>query len=245
MNSIRKIVREIVEKELNKINCPVLNISKEIENEVNEFNTDEDFLRGGGLSVESLDRLAFGFTAEDIKTLTPNQLNIKWKEDLDNVKFEQEKSGLSKIEWAKKINISEPIDVSYEKNKFYIEDGHHRYYAAKILNLPLNVSLQIKQNPVVKISDLGYDDLMRCIFKQTKSKSKNSSTLNELKDKWDINKIEYYRKFLKQNPIKFKYALGILDIIEKSDGKVSDKQKIMIDKAMRGESGNINFSTKN
>ena len=144
-----------------------------------------------------------------------------------------------------KINLSEPIDVSYEKNKFYIEDGHHRYYAAKILNLPLNVSLQIKQNPVVKISDLEYDDLMRCIFKQAKSKSKNSSTLNELKDKWDKNKIEYYRNILKQNPIKFKYALSILDTIEKSDGNVSDKQKIMIDKAMRGESGNINFSTKN
>ena len=36
--------------------------------------------------------------------------------------------------WAKGVDLTEPIDVSFEKNSFYIEDGHHRYYAAKILN---------------------------------------------------------------------------------------------------------------
>jgi hypothetical protein len=40
---------------------------------------------------------------------------------------------------VKKINLSEPIDISYESNgyglKFYLEDGHHRYFAAKTLKL--------------------------------------------------------------------------------------------------------------
>jgi hypothetical protein len=46
------------------------------------------------------------------------------------------------MEW--KINLSEPIDISYESNgyglKFYLEDGHHRYFAAKTLNKTLNVN---------------------------------------------------------------------------------------------------------
>jgi hypothetical protein len=50
---------------------------------------------------------------------------------------------------SEKINLSEPIDISYESNgyglKFYLEDGHHRYFAAKTLNKTLNVNLEIKQ----------------------------------------------------------------------------------------------------
>jgi ParB-like chromosome segregation protein Spo0J len=69
--------------------------------------------------------------------------------------------------WGNEINLTEPIDVSYENNRFYIEDGHHRYYAAKILNKPLNVNLEIKMNPITKLApSLSYDDFHRCIFKQ-------------------------------------------------------------------------------
>jgi hypothetical protein len=53
------------------------------------------------------------------------------------------KSGLTPKKWSEKINLSEPIDISYESNgyglKFYLEDGHHRYFAAKTLNKTLNV----------------------------------------------------------------------------------------------------------
>jgi hypothetical protein len=58
---------------------------------------------------------------------------------------------------------------SFEKGKFYIEDGHHRYYAAKTLNKPLNINLQIKTNPILKLTSLGYDDFHRCLFKQIKN----------------------------------------------------------------------------
>ncbi len=72
--------------------------------------------------------------------------------------------------WASKIDLSEPIDVAYEKDKFYIEDGHHRYYAAKILNKKLKVNLEIKQNPIEKLApSLSYDDFHRCVFKQIKN----------------------------------------------------------------------------
>jgi hypothetical protein len=152
------------------MDCPHIKINKETVEYINKFNTDEELLRSGGLPTEILDRLAFGFSDEDIKTINPDQLNIKWHDDMDNVKWEQQKSGLSKVAWAKTINLSEPIDVVFEKNKFYIDDGHHRSYAAKILKQPLNVNLVIKMNPIVALTpNLGYDDFHRCLFKQIKN----------------------------------------------------------------------------
>ena len=148
-------------------------ITDEIAAEVRKFNTSEELLRSGGISIEALDRAAFGFSSEDIKTLMPNQLHIKWKVDLQNVKDEiisiQNKNKLSFKEvaytWSKSVDLTEPIDVSYDKGKFFIEDGHHRYYAAKTLGKLLNIDLQIKSNPMKKIaSSLSYDDFHRYIF---------------------------------------------------------------------------------
>ena len=185
MKGIRKAIRKHILSLLNEsrdfdlTQCPLIKLTKDIISEVNKFNYSEELLRAGGLSNETLDRAAFGFTDEDIKTLMPKQLNIKWKDDLENVIWEQEKSGLSKQDWAKKIKLTEPIDVSYENDKFWIEDGHHRYWAAKILKLPLNVNLEIKQNPITKLApDLDYDDFHRCIFKQVKSLNKNLNESN-------------------------------------------------------------------
>lgn len=152
--------------------CDNIKITPEIANEINKFSSDEELLRSGGISNEALDRAAFGFTEEDIKTLMPNQLKIKWKHDWANVKFEQAeyaRRGMSKIEWAKKINLTEPIDVVFENGNFYVDDGHHRTYAAKILNLPLNVNLEIKDNPFKYLGVLDYDQYHRCAFKIVKN----------------------------------------------------------------------------
>lgn len=165
---MKDFIRQRLVEALKQI-CPVLPTTKEVINYVNQFNSDEDLLRRGGLPTDMLDRLAFGFSAEDITELNPKQLKVKWKDDFENVLWEVKKSGLSPKAWANKIDLSEPIDVSYEKNNFYIEDGHHRYYAAKTLNKPLNVNLEIKQNPLVKLSKLDYDDFHRCLFKQIKN----------------------------------------------------------------------------
>ena len=98
--------------------------------------------------IEAVDRVAFGFAEEDVKTLNPDQLtNIKWSQDYLNVIEEQKRSGLSPKDWAQTIDLSEPIDVVYEEGHFWIDDGHHRYYAALILDKPLNVSVTIKDKP--------------------------------------------------------------------------------------------------
>lgn len=143
-----------------------------LKKELSKFKTDEELLRSGGISNTTLDRLAFGFSEYDIKQLMPEKLRIRWKNDLYNVRYEIQQSGLSDIQWAKNINLTEPIDVDYwedekleYKKGFYVQDGHHRYTAAKILNKPLNINLTIKINPIKEISDLDYDDFHRYVFK--------------------------------------------------------------------------------
>lgn len=141
-----------------------------LKNELSKFNTDEELLRGGGISIETLDRLAFGFSEDDIKTIHPKELKIKWDLDLENVKHEIKQSGLTPKQWASKVDLSEPIEVSYwedddHERGFYIEDGHHRYTAAKILNKELNADLEIKVNPIKVIAPtMSYDEFHRYIF---------------------------------------------------------------------------------
>ena len=117
------------------------------------FNSPDELLRSGGFSIDLLDKVAFGFSAEEVKTLMPKQLNLKYHQDMENPAYKQKQSGLSMRDWAKTVDLIEPIDVSFEKGKFYIEDGHHRYYAAKILGLPLKVNLEIKEKPIPVITE--------------------------------------------------------------------------------------------
>lgn len=155
----------------------------DLKKELSKFKSSEDLLRGGGLSIELLDRLAHGFSEEDITQLKPKDLKIRWRDDLENVKHEIQKSGIPPKEWAREVNLSEPIEVSYRKssgnkNQFFIEDGHHRYFAAKILNKPLNVSVKIEVNPITTISkDLGYDELHRLLYDRF---SKNTREVSEI-----------------------------------------------------------------
>ena len=170
---IRKLIMEILHQEFNNDEPTVRLDDKhinELTTEISKYKSSEELLRGGGLPIELLDRLAHGFSEDDIKTINPNQLKIKWKDDLENVKWEIKNSGLTPKQWASKINLREPIDVSYWEDKkhkrgFYIEDGHHRYVAAKILKKPLNVNLEIKVNPITTIApDMGYDEFHRYIY---------------------------------------------------------------------------------
>jgi GNAT superfamily N-acetyltransferase len=99
------------------------------------------------MTIDELDKAAFGFARADVKTLRPGQLRVKWQDDYDNVVAEQRASGLDKESWARKIDLSQPIDVIFEDGQFKVNDGYHRWYAASILGKPLNVTLEIKDKP--------------------------------------------------------------------------------------------------
>lgn len=137
---------------------------KTLVSEARKFKSSEELLRAGGFSAEALDRAAFGFSAEDVKTLEPREITIKYREDRDNAIAEAEKSGQTPEAWAATVDLTEPVQVSYEGGKFMLEDGHHRYLAAKLLNKPLNVDLTIKDKPIEKLSgrkDYDYDQFVR------------------------------------------------------------------------------------
>lgn len=166
---------EVLNVENNGIISEQLKLTPEIQEYLKGYESDEQLLRNGGIPIELLDMAAFGFNTDTITTLMPDQLRIEWKDDLDNVKREIKQKGLTDIEYAKSVDLSEPIDVEYKKVRgvswFFIQDGHHRYYAAKILNKPLNVNLEIKINPFKKIGgDLSYDEFHREAWKQVKNK---------------------------------------------------------------------------
>jgi len=177
-----------------------LNISDEkfipeLKKFISKFESDEQLLRSGGIPIDLLDRLAHGFSEDDLTTITPDKLKIKWKDDLENVKWEIRQSGLTPKKWAEKINLSEPIDVTFREDKehkkgFYLEDGHHRYMAAKILGKPLNMNLEIRTSPIMTIApNMSYDDFHRYVFNKLNTKITNET--NSIKTQLRKKLIEY------------------------------------------------------
>lgn len=138
--------------------------------EAGNHETSESLLRGGGFSTEALDLAAFGVSNQTVSTMMPGELSIKWKDDMLNPPEQQRVSGLSKKGWAETVDLTQPIEVSYDGKKFYIEDGHHRYYAAKILGKPLSVNLEITASPIPVLTKLGYDQFHRSIFDQAQQR---------------------------------------------------------------------------
>lgn len=144
-------------------------VTPEMAQEARQYDSAESFLRAGGFDVDTLDKAAFGFINGQIIEISPSNLKIKWKDDYLNVLWEIKHSGLSPKQWAKKISLEEPIDISYEKSKFFIEDGHHRYTAAKILKKSLTAKIEIKDRPIdILGAGMKYDDFVRCAWNQSK-----------------------------------------------------------------------------
>jgi SAM-dependent methyltransferase len=82
----------------------------------------------------------------DVKEVTkimPQELKPLSQTELNGAISSQKASGKSEEEWAKSVDLSEPIKATiYSDGEIKIQDGHHRYLAAKILNTPLNVELK-------------------------------------------------------------------------------------------------------
>ena len=106
------------------------------------------------MDIEELDRLAFGYAEGDTATLRPNEISIQWEGDLDNPIAKFEKEGDS---WLESVDFSEPVEVTVKQDgKIYLEDGHHRWFAANKLGIPIDVKfVTIKGKPIEAI--LGTD----------------------------------------------------------------------------------------
>lgn len=102
-----------------------------------------------GMDIDALDRLAFGVAGGDQLELAPDQIQIKYPDDLVNPQHRLATEGMA---WARSVDLSEPVDVSInEAGQFELEDGHHRWTAARLTGRKLQAVIEIKGNPVRRI----------------------------------------------------------------------------------------------
>lgn len=96
------------------------------------------------LPVDVLDHMAFGIT-EGVHELPLDVIQIKYKDDYQNA-VEEINEGL----WEPQEGIEdEPVDVSLERGVYWLEDGHHRFVASKLMGRDrILANLSIKDNPV-------------------------------------------------------------------------------------------------
>ena len=87
---------------------------------------------------DDLTKLAYGVKSGDIIYLNPEDIKLKYPGDMVNPEYKFEKGGMA---WVKSVSFSEPISVSLGDERFpskedwYLEDGHHRLFAAKKLKM--------------------------------------------------------------------------------------------------------------
>jgi hypothetical protein len=80
---------------------------------------------------------------KEVSKIMPQELKPLNQTEINWAISSQKASGKSEEEWAKSVDLSEPIKATiYSDGEIKIQDGHHRYLAAKILNEPLNVELK-------------------------------------------------------------------------------------------------------
>jgi len=132
------------------------------------------------IAMYDWDKLAFGFRVGDIITLPISKIRVKYKDDMLNT------SGSMK-DYFKSISYSDlpPIEVSYEKGEFFIEDGHHRYVYAKQLGLkdiPVYID-DIKDNSILALGFNGTDDIIKL------STLKEKININSNFKKWFRNSV--------------------------------------------------------
>lgn len=101
------------------------------------------------MNIDDLDQMAFGHKDGDHVSLHPSKIKIVHHGDLINPQHKFRQHGMK---WVKSVSFDEPVEVSvHDRGVYHLEDGHHRYFAAKKLNRPLNARLTIKGKPINRI----------------------------------------------------------------------------------------------
>jgi hypothetical protein len=101
------------------------------------------------MDIDDLDRLAFGVAGGDVVALKPEQLHIVYPDDLLNPQARFEKEGMR---WANSVDLTEPVEVSVDNDgRLCLEDGHHRWFAAKATRRTLQGRMTIKGKPIERI----------------------------------------------------------------------------------------------
>lgn len=101
------------------------------------------------LDIDQLDRWAFGVIGDQIIKIDPKDIAVVHFDDLDNAKHQADRYPGGRKAWARGFTFDEPVDISVtEPGAFVLEDGHHRYLAAKTLGRKLPAKIRIKGKPI-------------------------------------------------------------------------------------------------
>ena len=102
------------------------------------------------LTIDELDRMAYGVAEGDRLTLSPAQIGIQYPGDLLNPQDKWAKGGMA---WARSVQFDEPVEVSVgQDGKYWLEDGHHRWFAAGKLGKKLKaVVAKVTGKPIEKL----------------------------------------------------------------------------------------------
>ena len=101
------------------------------------------------VDIDKLDRWAFGVIGDEIIKLDPKQITIVHQADLDNAKHQAERYPGGPKSWGRSVSLSDPVDVSVTRpGEFVLQDGHHRYLAAKLTGRKLTATITVKGKPI-------------------------------------------------------------------------------------------------
>lgn len=101
------------------------------------------------MDIDELDRMAFGVEGGQKVDLDPSEIHIRYHDDLDNPRALFDAKEMA---WANSVDLSEPVEVSVDdQGDFYLEDGHHRWFAAGKTGRRLKATVEIKGKPIEKI----------------------------------------------------------------------------------------------
>jgi hypothetical protein len=100
------------------------------------------------LSTAQLDREAFGFVSGEMLAVPVDEIHIKYKGDLENAESEITTVTLARRLLDRRISV----EISLRHGRLELEDGHHRYVAAKMVGRKtLDAFVDIHDDPITKI----------------------------------------------------------------------------------------------
>jgi len=101
------------------------------------------------VDIDTLDRWAFGVIGDELVKLTPAKISVVHFDDLENAQYQADRYPGGAKRWAKSVSLATPVDVSVRSpGVFTLEDGHHRYLAAKLSDRKLTAKIQVKGKPI-------------------------------------------------------------------------------------------------
>ena len=104
------------------------------------------------VDIDKLDRWAFGVIGDEVVKLSPKDLTIVHKADLENAEHQASRFVTGLKGWAKRVSLSEPVEVSVSRRgEFVLEDGHHRYLAARLSGRKLKAKITVKGKPIEEL----------------------------------------------------------------------------------------------